>query len=78
MNFSVIVEKDNLDGGYFAYVPQLKGCFTQAKTLDELRENILEAIAVSLEDSNSDIKNSSVIDIWNMEINTQYASITSN
>ncbi len=48
MRYSVIVEEDKLDGGYIAYVPNLKGCFTQADTLDELIENIIEAIELSL------------------------------
>ena len=32
------------EGGYWAEVPSLPGCFTQAETLDEIRSNLLEAI----------------------------------
>ncbi len=45
--FSVVVEKDE-DGYYVASVPELPGCFTQAKTLDELIERIKEAIELYL------------------------------
>ena len=47
MKYSVVIEEDKLDGGYIAYVPSLKGCYTQADTLDELKKNIIEAIEVS-------------------------------
>jgi predicted RNase H-like HicB family nuclease len=36
-------------GGYWAEVPELPGCFTQADTLEELYENLTEAIACHLE-----------------------------
>ncbi len=42
-NFTVVIEKDE-DNGYIAYVPAIKGCHTQADTLDELIERIKEAI----------------------------------
>ncbi|NOR77053.1 MAG: type II toxin-antitoxin system HicB family antitoxin, partial [Methanophagales archaeon] len=34
---------------YVASVPELEGCHTQAKTLDELRERVNEAIQLYLE-----------------------------
>ena len=46
--FSVIIERD-ADGYFVASVPQLVGCHTQAKSLDELMERIQEAIALCLE-----------------------------
>ena len=46
--FSVVIEKD-ADGYYIASVPSLKGCHTQAKSLDELIERIQEAITLCLE-----------------------------
>jgi predicted RNase H-like HicB family nuclease len=48
MKFGVIVEKDE-DGYYVASVPELPGCHTQAKTLDEVMKRIKEAIEVYLE-----------------------------
>lgn len=46
--FSVIVERDE-DGYYVASVPALRGCHTQARSLDKLMERIREAIALCLE-----------------------------
>jgi predicted RNase H-like HicB family nuclease len=46
--FTIVIEQDE-DGIYVASVPELEGCHTQAKTLDELRERIKEAIKLYLE-----------------------------
>lgn len=46
--FRVIVEQDE-DGIYVATVPALKGCHTQAKTLDELMKRTKEVIELYLE-----------------------------
>ena len=47
--FYVVIEKDE-DGFFVGEVPQLKGCYTQGKTLDELTTNIKEVIEMCLED----------------------------
>ena len=44
--FTVLIEKDE-DGIFVASVPSLKGCYTQAKTMDELLARIQEAIELS-------------------------------
>lgn len=46
--FSVIIERD-AEGQYVASVPALRGCHTQARSLDELMGRIREAIALCLE-----------------------------
>lgn len=46
--FNVIIEHDS-DGYFIASVPELKGCHTQAKSLDILMERIREAIELCLE-----------------------------
>lgn len=46
--FSVLVERDE-DGIYVATVPELRGCHTQAKSLDVLMKRVREAIALCLE-----------------------------
>ena len=46
--FHVIIEKDE-DGGYIGKVPELQGCLSQGDTLDELMENIKEAIQLCIE-----------------------------
>ncbi len=39
--FSVVIEKDK--DGYFAFCPQLEGCYTQGDTYEEVLENIKDA-----------------------------------
>jgi predicted RNase H-like HicB family nuclease len=47
--FNVFIEKDE-DGYYFASVPALKSCYTQAKTFEELRPRIREVVELCLEE----------------------------
>ncbi|MDA1219688.1 MAG: type II toxin-antitoxin system HicB family antitoxin [Chloroflexi bacterium] len=47
--FYVLIEKDE-DGFYVGEVPQLKACYSQGKTLDELMVNIKEVIELCLEE----------------------------
>jgi len=46
--FTVLIEQDE-DGIYVAKVPQLKGCHTQGKTVEQAMERIREAIDLCLE-----------------------------
>jgi len=46
--FNVVIERDE-EGYYVASVPSLRGCHTQAKSLDILIERIKEAIELCLE-----------------------------
>ncbi len=65
MKYSVVIEEDKLDGGYIAYVPSLKGCYTQADTLDELKTNIIEAIEISKEENEP---LNTLFGIWELEV----------
>lgn len=47
--FTVVIERDE-EGYYVATVPTLRGCHTQAKTLDTLMKRVREAIEVCLGD----------------------------
>jgi predicted RNase H-like HicB family nuclease len=47
--FYIVIEKDE-DGVYVGEVPQLRACYAQGKTLDELVENIKEVIKLCLEE----------------------------
>ncbi|GKT10581.1 type II toxin-antitoxin system HicB family antitoxin [Desulforhabdus sp. TSK] len=53
--FSVIIERDR-EGYYVASVPSLRGCHTQAKSLDELVVRIREAIELCLEVEGKDVE----------------------
>ncbi len=46
--FDVLLELDK-EGYYVASVPALRGCHTQAKSLDVLMKRVQEAIALCLE-----------------------------
>lgn len=46
--FSVVIEKDE-EGYFVASVPTLRGCHTQAKSLDVLMKRVKEAIELCLE-----------------------------
>lgn len=44
-NYTVIFEKE-IEGGYHAFCPILKGCHSQGDTFEEAVENITEAISL--------------------------------
>ena len=46
--FTVVIEKDE-DGYLVATVPALRGCHTQAKSLDTLMKRVREVISLCLE-----------------------------
>ena len=46
--FNVVIERD-ADGYFVASVPALRGCHTQAKSLDVLMKRIRQAIELCLE-----------------------------
>ena len=46
--FSVVVEKDK--DGFYAFCPELQGCYTQGETYEEVIKNIRDAIQLHVED----------------------------
>jgi predicted RNase H-like HicB family nuclease len=50
--FTVLIEQDE-EGFYVATVPALRGCHTQAKTLDTLMKRVREVIQLCLEDDSN-------------------------
>lgn len=46
--FVVVIEEDE-DGGYVGSVPNIPGCHSQGDTLDELMDNMKEAVELCLE-----------------------------
>lgn len=44
MNYQILITYDKDYKGYVVEVPQLSGCMSQGKTLDEAIENIKDAI----------------------------------
>jgi predicted RNase H-like HicB family nuclease len=51
--FFVVIEKDE-DGYYVGEAPQLRACYAQGRTMDELLANMKEVIALALEDEGPD------------------------
>jgi len=47
--FYVVIEKDE-DGFFVGEVPQLKACYAQGKTIDELMANMRDVVALALEE----------------------------
>jgi predicted RNase H-like HicB family nuclease len=67
--FSVIVERDS--NGYFAFCPELQGCYTQGDTYEEVMENIKDAIRLHIEDrieSGEDIPQAESVSLTLMEV----------
>jgi predicted RNase H-like HicB family nuclease len=46
--YAVVIHQEP-EGGYWAEVPALPGCYSQGETVEELMENIREAISGALD-----------------------------
>lgn len=67
---SIVVEKDK--NGYYAYCPELQGCYSQGDTYEEAVENIRDAIKLHIEDrlaEGEEIPQSEITSIANIEVN---------
>ena len=67
VEFNVIIEKDE-EGWYVASVPEIPGCYTQGKTIQQVLERIKEAIEVCLEADGEDIKPMKFVGIQRVEM----------
>ncbi len=65
--FNVIIEQDE-DGFFVASVPELRGCHTQAKSLDVLMKRIREAIELCVEVEELQTDSSRFIGIQRMTV----------
>jgi len=66
---SIVVEKD--DNGYFAFYPELQGCYTQGDNYEEVIEGIEDAIKLHIEDrvaNNEEIPTSEMTSLSTIEI----------
>ena len=64
-----MVEKDR--DGYFAFCPELQGCYTQGSSYEEVMENIRDAIKLHVEDrieNGEDIQQSESVSLTLMEV----------
>ncbi len=65
--FNILIEED-ADGFLIASVPELRGCHTQAKSLDALMKRIREAIELCLEVEEMQTNASRFVGIQRMSI----------
>ena len=66
-DYDVIIEKD-ADGFYIATVPEIPGCHTQAKSLDELMVRTKEVIELCLEVEKDDMSSNQFIGIQKIAV----------
>jgi len=67
--FSVVIEKDS--EGYFAFCPELQGCYTQGNTYEEALENIKDTIRLHIEDriaSGEEISQAESVSLTSLEV----------
>jgi predicted RNase H-like HicB family nuclease len=67
--FNVVIERDS-EGYLVASVPELPGCHTQAKSLDQLNERIKEAIELCLEEFGKDNEVNEFVGIQRVAVET--------
>lgn len=70
MEYTVIVHKAE-EGGYWAEVPALPGCFSQGETVEEALENVREAIEshlLALEEEGQEIPEEGEILLGRVEV----------
>ncbi|MDQ1257516.1 MAG: hypothetical protein QG656_2122 [Candidatus Hydrogenedentes bacterium] len=46
--FAAVIEKD--EDGYFAFCPELQGCYTSGNTFEEARANLIDAVRLHVID----------------------------
>lgn len=66
---SVVIEKTK--EGYFAFCPELQGCYTQGETYEEIIENIKDVIKLHIEDrleNNEEIPENEMISLTAVEV----------
>jgi len=67
--FSVVVERD--EDGYFAFSPELQGCYAQGDTYEEVLTNIQDAIRLHVIDrleSGEDIPQAELVSLTSLEV----------
>jgi len=65
--FTVLIEKDE-DGFYIAEVPELKSCYTQAKTFEELLKRIKEVIELCIEEQGLPLIQKQFVGVHQLEL----------
>jgi len=64
-----VIEKD--EDGFYAYCPQLQGCYTQGDTYEEAMANLRDAMRLHIQDRLAEkepIPSSEVIEVKSIEV----------
>jgi predicted RNase H-like HicB family nuclease len=67
--FSVVIEKDS--EGYYAFCPELQGCYTQGTTYEEVLQNAKDVIRLHVKDrleSGEEIPQAESVSITSLEV----------
>jgi len=67
MDFTVLIEQDE-DGVYVASVPDIKGCYTQGKSVAEVLDRIKEAIELCLESDKEGIEPMKFVGVQKVQV----------
>ena len=67
-NFTVLIEQDE-DGIYVSKVPDILGCYTQGRTIQQAMEIIKEAIQVCLEADKEEPHQMKFVGLQQVEVN---------
>jgi len=68
-HFAAVIEKD--EDGYYAFCPELQGCYTSGNTYEEARANLADAIRLHVEDRLADaeeIKGPESVNLTTVEV----------
>jgi predicted RNase H-like HicB family nuclease len=65
--FYVVIEKDE-DGFFVGEVPQLRACYSQGKTIDELMVNMKEVIDLALQEQ-GDVEPAEFVGVQKLMVN---------
>ena len=66
-SFTVLIEKDE-DGMFVAEVPDLKGCYTQGETMEEVLKNIKDVIGLCLETQKGNVEIHEFVCVQKVEV----------
>ena len=67
MKLKAVIHKAH-EGGFWAEVPSLPGCSTQGETIEELTENLRDAIALWLDVGEDEIEGQSTDQILELAV----------
>ena len=66
-NYTVLIEQDE-DGLYVVKVPDISGCYSQGKTVEQALQRVKEAIEVCLEADGEHIRPLKFISVRQVEV----------